>query len=61
PCLSGPKALIHQLTLKVTGELDNAALSIVPSPDGNFLGIADCSEGFSEQRASSYKAVVNPE
>lgn len=60
PCLPGPKAIIHELTLNITSELKNATLSILPSKDGNFLGIANCTEGFPQERASSYKAVVNP-
>lgn len=60
PCLPGPKAVIHQLTFKVTGELKDATFSILPAVDGNFLGITDCSERFDLIRASSYKAVVNP-
>jgi len=60
PCLPGPKAVIHQLTFKVTGELKDATFSILPAKDGNFLGITDCSERFDLIRASSYKAVVNP-
>lgn len=61
PCLTGPKALIHNLTLKVTGDLKNATISILPSKEGDFLGIAKCSEGHPTERASSYKAVVNPD
>jgi hypothetical protein len=61
PCLPGPIAVIHELTLNITGELKNATISILPSKDGNFLGIANCTEGFPQERASSYKAVVNPE
>ncbi|MCK4538993.1 MAG: hypothetical protein KAV42_09380 [Candidatus Krumholzibacteria bacterium] len=61
PCLPGPTAVIHELTLNITGELKNAAISILPSKDGNFLGIANCTEGFPQERASSYKAVVNPD
>ncbi len=61
PCLAGPKAIIHQLTFKVTGKLNNATFSILPGKKGNFLGITDCSESFEMIRASSYKAVVNPD
>ena len=61
PCLKGPRILIHELTLIVTGELKDAMISVLPSPDGNFLGIARCEKGFDLERASSYRAVVNPE
>ena len=60
PCLKGPKAVIHTLTCKATSKLENATFTIVPTTEGNFLGISKCTEGYPTERASSYKAVINP-
>ena len=59
-CTQGPKLLLHTFTLKVTGELENAEIAIMPDPQNNFLGVALCREGQDMIAASSYKAVVNP-
>lgn len=60
PCASGPKLLLHTFTLKVTGQLSNAEITILPDPSGKFLGVAVCKEGMPMIPASSFKAVVNP-
>ncbi len=61
PCAGGPAFLIHTLTLNTDTKLENAEIAIMPSEDGDFLGIAECIEGFPRMRAISYKGVVNPE
>lgn len=61
PCVSGPTFLIHTLTLHTDTKLENAEIAIMPSEDGDFLGIAECIEGFPRMRATSYRGVVNPE
>ncbi|MCD6379097.1 hypothetical protein J7M07_01455 [bacterium] len=60
PCVYGPSLLIHTLTFMAEDELKNAVISIMPDKRGDFLGIAKC-EGDVQVRASSFKAVVNPE
>lgn len=60
PCVPGPKILIHTFTFKVTGKLDNAVFTILPSLDNEFLAAAECEEGYPIIRASAFKAVVNP-
>ena len=60
PCIPGPKILIHTFTFKVSGPLDNAVFSILPSMDNEFLEAAECQEGYPIIRASAFKAVVNP-
>jgi len=59
-CLEGPRLLLHTLTFLATAELSNATVSVMPSLNGNFLGIAECREGFPMVRAASYRAVINP-
>ncbi|MBN2185283.1 MAG: hypothetical protein JW746_08150 [Candidatus Krumholzibacteriota bacterium] len=61
PCLQGSKVLIHELTFIASSDLKNAAFSILPAEDSGVLGIAECIEGYPIVRASSFKAVVNPE
>lgn len=61
PCLAGPKALIHTLTFTTAADLKNATFSILPTEDSGVLGVAVCTEAYPIERASSYKAVVNPE
>jgi hypothetical protein len=60
PCVPGPKILIHTFTFKVTGPLDNAVFTILPSLDNEYLAAAECEEGYPIIRASAFKAVVNP-
>ena len=60
PCVPGPKILIHTFTFKVTGPLDNAVFTILPSMDNEYLAVAECEEGYPIIRASAFKAVVNP-
>ncbi len=60
PCVPGPKILIHTFTFKVTGLLDNAVFTILPSLDNEYLAAAECEEGYPIIRASAFKAVVNP-
>ena len=60
PCIPGPKILIHTFTFKVTGPLDNAVFTILPSLDNEYLAAAECEEGYPIIRASAFKAVVNP-
>jgi hypothetical protein len=60
PCIPGPKILLHTFTFKVTGPLDNAVFTILPSHDNDFLAVAECEEGYPIIRASAFKAVVNP-
>ncbi len=61
PCVSGPTFLIHTLTLHADTKLENAEIAIMPSEEGDFLGIAECVEGFPRMRAISYRGVINPE
>lgn len=61
PCASGPKFLLHTFVFRTTKTLKNAEFSLMASNDGNFLGVAECKEGFPRTRAAAYKAVVNPE
>ncbi len=60
PCLNGPKILIHSLTFVTFEKLENAVFSILPAEDADYLAIATCQDGYPEERASSYRAVVNP-
>ena len=61
PCLQGPKVLIHELTFLASADLKNATFSILPDENSGVLGIAECIEGYPLERASSFRAVVNPE
>ncbi len=60
PCVPGPKILIHTFTFKVTGPLDNAVFTILPSLDNEYLAVAECEEGYPLIRASAFRVVVNP-
>jgi hypothetical protein len=60
PCEKGPKLLLHMLTMSVTGKLENAEVLVLPSKKSEFLGVAECKEGFPVIRATSYKGVINP-
>jgi hypothetical protein len=60
PCVSGPQVLLHTLTFTVTGGLENAVFSVMPSLDNESLVISECTEGYPVVRAAAYKAVVNP-
>lgn len=60
PCDKGPKVLLHEMTMNVTGKLENAEIMILPSKKSEFLGVAECKEGFPVVRATSYKGVINP-
>lgn len=60
PCVKGPKLLLHVLTLRTEKELKNAEVAVMSSEESEFLGVAECKEGFPRARAAAYKAVVNP-
>ncbi len=60
PCVNGPRLVLHTFTLKVTGELSNAEIMILPDPEAKFLGVAICEQNMPTIPASSFKAVVNP-
>jgi hypothetical protein len=59
-CVSGPELLLHVLTLGIEKELENAVISLLPSHNTNFIGVAKCDEAYTEIRAGSFKAVINP-
>ena len=59
-CVTGPKLLLHTLTIAVPAGLTNAEIAIMPSLQSNFLGVATCEEGMPLVRAAAYKAVINP-
>jgi hypothetical protein len=59
-CVYGPELLLHVLTLGIEKDLENATISIMPSHRTDFIGIAECDDAFSEHRATSFKAVINP-
>ena len=61
PCVAGPKLILHKLTLKVTKKLKNAEISLLPTNDGHFIGVAECGGDHKMVTASAYKAVINPE
>ncbi len=61
PCVGGPMCLLHTLTLHTDRELKNAEVAVLPSKDGEFLGVAECIEGYPRIRATSFRGVVNPE
>ncbi len=61
PCLTGQRVMIHELTFLASTELKNAVFSILPGDDSGVLGVAECIEGYPIEKASSFKAVVNPE
>lgn len=61
PCLKDEKVLLHELTFLAEAELKNATFSVLPAEDSGVLGIAECIEGYPIERASSFRAVVNPE
>jgi hypothetical protein len=60
-CVAGPKLVLHTLTLKVTKEVKNAELAVLPARRSLFLGVCTCEEGYPKVSATSYKAVINPE
>jgi hypothetical protein len=60
PCVQGPKIVLHTLNFIATKELADAVFTILPSQNGNFLGVAECKEGFPMIRGIAYRAVVNP-
>ena len=59
-CVYGPELLLHVLTLGIEKELENATIAILPSHRTEFIGVAECDGMFSEHRATSFKAVINP-
>lgn len=59
-CVTGPKMLLHVLTVTVPDGLTNGEIAIMPSLQSNFLGVAECEENMPLVRASAYKAVINP-
>ena len=60
PCVSGPKLVLHALTLSVPSGLKNAEIALLPGARSEFIGIARCDEETSMVSATSYKAVINP-
>jgi len=60
PCVPGPKLVLHTLTLNVPRGLANAEVSLMPDPNGDFLGVSICDESQTMIPASAYKAVINP-
>ena len=60
PCAQGPELLLHVLTLGIEKEITNGTISILPSHNTNFLGVAKCDDAFTEVRANSFKAIINP-
>jgi hypothetical protein len=59
-CVYGPELLLHVLTLGIEKDLENATISILPSERTKFLGVAKCDDTFTEVRATSFRAVINP-
>lgn len=59
-CVYGPELLIHILTLGIEKELENGTISIMPSHRTDFIGVAKCDDTFTQVRATSFKAVINP-
>jgi hypothetical protein len=59
-CVYGPSLLLHKLKVSVDDSMKDATIALLPSKRTGMLGIAKCDEFFSEVRASSYKAVINP-
>lgn len=60
PCVPGPSVVLHTLTLRKTGPLTDAVISIMPSLGNEYLGVTECKEGYPMITAASYKAVINP-
>lgn len=59
-CITGPKLLLHTLTLRSSVELENAVFSILPNEKSQQAAVTKCAEGYPVIKASSYRAVVNP-
>jgi len=59
-CVYGPELLLHVLTLGIEKDLENATISLMPSHRTDFIGVAKCDDVFTEVRAASFKAVINP-
>ncbi len=59
-CVYGPELLLHILTLAIDRDLENAVISLMPSHRTDFIGVAKCDETYTEVRAASFKAVINP-
>ena len=60
PCTPGPMMVIHTLTLRAETPLENASIGLAPSENGNFIGVAECEEGYPRARARAYRALINP-
>ncbi len=61
PCVTGPKILLHTLSLQAKGKLENAVLSILPHESSEQVAVTKCAEGYPVIKASAYLAVVNPD
>jgi hypothetical protein len=59
-CVYGPNLQLHKLTMSVESDLKDATIALLPSKRTDMLAVAMCDETFTEVRASSYKAVINP-
>ena len=59
-CVYGPELLLHTLTLRIDGDLENATISILPSLITGFIGAVTCDDAPAKVRAISFKAVINP-
>ena len=60
PCRPGPMMVVHTLTLRADKPLENAIIGLGPSENAQFIGVAECEEGYPRARARAYRAVINP-
>ncbi|MFO7915688.1 MAG: hypothetical protein R6U43_08335 [Candidatus Krumholzibacteriales bacterium] len=58
--LTGGMAVIHTVEMKVTGELEDARMRIMPGGPDHFLGITTCEKDYPKKKASSFIGVINP-
>lgn len=58
--LTGGMAVIHTVEMKVTGELRDARIRVMPGGPDKFLGITTCEENYPKKKASSFVGVINP-
>jgi hypothetical protein len=61
PCMTGPQIVLHELTFRTAGPLDNAVIGIAPHRQSKQVAVTKCSEGYPIIKVSAYRAVVNPE
>ena len=50
-CVYGPELLLHTLTLRIDGDLENATISILPSLITGFIGAVTCDDAPAKVRA----------